>query len=120
MGKTTSDVGNNTEVRFSEATASGIVQGPESPERFLSRDGKAICVSKLPLADFCQQYEINETIQGILEREGFETAGAVLEISEASLKAKLKIGQIGELRRALREFISKELLDSDVSVEAAL
>ncbi|KAJ6537363.1 hypothetical protein DFH09DRAFT_1400526 [Mycena vulgaris] len=98
---------NNIEMGGPEdATSKSQVQ-----ERFLSSDGKPIRVPKIPLADFCQEYGINENIQRILASEGFETAGAILEISETGLKDTLKIGEIGELRRALREFISKELLD---------
>ncbi|KAJ6511812.1 hypothetical protein DFH09DRAFT_1100112 [Mycena vulgaris] len=99
--------GNNIEMGGREdATSNSQVQ-----ERFLSSDGKPIRVPKIPLAEFCQEYGINENIQRILASEGFETAGAILEISETGLKDTLKIGEIGELRRALREFISKELLD---------
>jgi hypothetical protein len=36
-----------------------------------------------------------------------KTAGGVLEILGDALSAKLKIGQIGELRRGFREFLSK-------------
>ncbi|KAJ7744251.1 hypothetical protein DFH07DRAFT_1063424 [Mycena maculata] len=82
-------------------------------ERFVSSDGKAIRVPNLTLAEFCEKYGLNDTIRQVLEKEGFETAGALLETTEPTLKeAGLKIGQIGELRRALRVFLSAEHVEA--------
>ncbi|KAJ7450553.1 hypothetical protein FB451DRAFT_1374665 [Mycena latifolia] len=101
--------GNNAHMVSNGAT--GERQGPEDPERFVFRDGKAVPAPDLPLAEFCQQYRLNGTLRDKLIEAGFETAGGLLEISEDNLQtAGLKIGEIGELRRALRELISKEIL----------
>ncbi|KAJ7450549.1 hypothetical protein FB451DRAFT_1374661 [Mycena latifolia] len=53
-----------------------------------------------------QEVEIDK-IRETLVREGFESVGALLEISRNSLEedAGLKIGQIGELRSALKKFL---------------
>jgi hypothetical protein len=72
----------------------------------------------LDLSGFCEKYHVGDHIRGLLEDAGFKTAGALAEISEDSLKqAKLKIGEIGELKRAVREFISTE--GQDVTIRAA-
>jgi hypothetical protein len=75
-------------------------------EQFLSSDGRPIRVPEMSLEKFCQDYHISVNIQTHLKKHGFTTAGGLLEITEVDLKeANLKIGEIGELRRALREFI---------------
>ncbi|KAJ7681372.1 hypothetical protein B0H17DRAFT_1076481 [Mycena rosella] len=91
--------------------------GPESAMS-KSRNGKTISVPKLNLDDFCQTFGISEDIESRLRAAEFKSAGALLEISETDLKeVGLKIGQIGELRRALREFLSREM--RSVSVETS-
>ncbi|KAF8187067.1 hypothetical protein K438DRAFT_1973240 [Mycena galopus ATCC 62051] len=73
-------------------------------------DEKIITVPTLSVDDFCEQYRLNGEIQKLLQDEKFETAGAVLEAPEANLeKAGFKQGQIAELKRALREFLSTQM-----------
>ncbi|KAJ7744240.1 hypothetical protein DFH07DRAFT_963774 [Mycena maculata] len=68
---------------------------------------KQVCVPALAMDEFCRKYGLSDTIQQTLAKEGFQTAGALLETSEASLKdAGLRIGEIGELRTAFRVFLS--------------
>jgi hypothetical protein len=70
-------------------------------------DKEPIRVPTIGLADFCHKYKINEKIHELLAQEGFTTAAALLEISESTLKETgLKIGQIAELKRALRALLS--------------
>ncbi|KAJ7789418.1 hypothetical protein B0H14DRAFT_2627251 [Mycena olivaceomarginata] len=76
-------------------------------------DGKVICVPRVSLAEFCRDHDVDDTIRDILAEEGFKTARAVLEVSEDTLRTRLKIGQIGELKRGLREFISKAITGCD-------
>jgi hypothetical protein len=89
------------------------IHAPES-EHFRGSDGKMICVPRVSLADFCRDHGVSDTIQHILAKEGFKTAGAVLEVSEDILRTtRLKIGEIGELKRGLREFISEAIIACD-------
>ncbi|KAJ6511814.1 hypothetical protein DFH09DRAFT_1324222 [Mycena vulgaris] len=78
------------------------------PQRFVRIEGRTVSVPTLALAEFCHEYHLSAEIHDRLDTEGFETAGALLEISEATLKdAKLRVGQIGELKRALKDFLLK-------------
>ncbi|KAJ6511813.1 hypothetical protein DFH09DRAFT_1374303, partial [Mycena vulgaris] len=61
MGKELGNSENDPTFGVGEGAASGAL-GPDCPERFLSRDGKPIRVPKLPLAEFGQEYGVNETI----------------------------------------------------------
>jgi hypothetical protein len=62
----------------------------------------------LTLAEFCLKYQVSDTIRGLLEADGFETAGALLNVSEKDLKEDgFKRGHIAELKRALREFVHR-------------
>jgi hypothetical protein len=68
----------------------------------------------MDLGLFCETYGVDESIRTTLEREGFKTAGALVEISEGTLEEKLKIGEIAELKRAVREFlVSNVAMESD-------
>ncbi|KAF8150308.1 hypothetical protein K438DRAFT_442351 [Mycena galopus ATCC 62051] len=60
----------------------------------------------MSLSEFCRQYRVSDKIRRQLDKQGFETVGALLEVSDTSLrKAGLKSGQIAELKRALEEFV---------------
>ncbi|KAF7333035.1 hypothetical protein MVEN_02409900 [Mycena venus] len=70
-------------------------------------DGYIITVPTLSVAELCQQYRLRDAIRELLQRESFETTGAILEAPEAMLeKVGFKQGQIAELKRALTEFLS--------------
>ncbi|KAJ7450046.1 hypothetical protein B0H11DRAFT_1928429 [Mycena galericulata] len=80
-------------------------------ERSISVDGKIILVPTLKVADFCKQYHLSDEIRQLLEKEKFETAGALLEVAESNLeKSGFKQGQIAEVKRALREFLSVKMV----------
>ncbi|KAJ7450550.1 hypothetical protein FB451DRAFT_1285495, partial [Mycena latifolia] len=65
-------------------------------------------VPTLPVADFCRQYCLSDKIHKLLGEQGFETAGALLEVSDISpLEDGFKKGQIAEMKRALKEFLFK-------------
>ncbi|KAJ7116283.1 hypothetical protein C8R43DRAFT_1137958 [Mycena crocata] len=69
----------------------------------------AVYVPMLTVADFCKRYHLSTEISNILKNEGYQTAGALFEESDATLKdLGLKIGQVAELKRALKEFLSLE------------
>lgn len=77
----------------------------------ISVDGKIITVPTLHVAEFCQQYRLSDDIRELLENEKFETAGAILEVAEGNLeKAGFRQGQIAEVKRALREFLSTRMV----------
>jgi hypothetical protein len=74
-------------------------------------DEKIITVPTLSVVDFCRQYRLSDEIRRLLLEEKFETVGAVLEAPENNLeKAGFKQGQIAELKRALREFLSTKMV----------
>lgn len=80
--------------------------------RSISIDGKVISVPILKVDEFCEKYHLNHEICERLQSEKFETAGALLEVAEDSLeKAGFKQGQIAELKRALREFLSTRVME---------
>ncbi|KAJ7726689.1 hypothetical protein DFH07DRAFT_782653 [Mycena maculata] len=57
------------------------------------------------VADFGQRYRLSPTICRLLEDQGFETAGALFEVDDKTLRrAGLKPGHIAEIKRALKEF----------------
>jgi hypothetical protein len=61
--------------------------------------------------EFCQQYHLNQGICKLLNDAEFESAGALLEVAEGNLeRAGFKQGQIAELKRALREFLSTSMV----------
>ncbi|KAJ7499624.1 hypothetical protein FB451DRAFT_1358744 [Mycena latifolia] len=87
----------------------GIGQGQTFGTRLVSVDGSAIVVPTLTLAEFCQEYRLSDKIRNLLDEAGFETAGALLEVSDVSLlEDGFKRGQIAEMRRALKEFLTNQ------------
>lgn len=79
---------------------------PRFSKQLVSMDGRTIQVPQLAVADFCNQYGLSQKIHDLLTEEGYETAGALLEVSDVTLKdANFKSGQIAELKRALKEFL---------------
>ncbi|KAJ6514788.1 hypothetical protein DFH09DRAFT_1431435 [Mycena vulgaris] len=59
----------------------------------------------LALAQFCTQYKLSHKILDLLHEAGFETAASLCEVTEKTLKeANFKVGQIAELKRALKQF----------------
>jgi hypothetical protein len=73
----------------------------------LLRGANAVDVPDLPVVGFCENYKLSDKIFKLLEAEGYEMAGALLEASESSLAmAGLKSGQIAELKRALKQLLA--------------
>lgn len=78
--------------------------------------GRAGALPTLPLAEFCQEYRLSEKIRNLLDEQGFETAGSLLEVSDISLlEDGFKKGQIAEMKRALTQFLHKH--DVPVAME---
>ncbi|KAJ6461675.1 hypothetical protein C8R45DRAFT_1220661 [Mycena sanguinolenta] len=78
----------------------------QSATRAVSLDGKTISVPDLPIKDFCENYRLDEKIEKLLKDQAFDSAGALLEVSEEDLRAVgFKLGQVAELKRALREWL---------------
>jgi hypothetical protein len=68
--------------------------------------GGGVRVPTLTVAEFCQKYHFGDKIRNLLDQQGFETAGAILEVSEMSLlEVGFKIGHIAEMKRALRQLL---------------
>ncbi|KAJ6461673.1 hypothetical protein C8R45DRAFT_1108426 [Mycena sanguinolenta] len=79
-----------------------------SAPRAISLGGKNISVPHLPIEEFCNDYRLHVKTKELLENEAFDSAGALLEVSEEDLReANFKLGQIAELKRALREWMDK-------------
>ncbi|KAJ7681378.1 hypothetical protein B0H17DRAFT_1333751, partial [Mycena rosella] len=90
-----------------EGGAGGVGQGLRSGAKLVSIDGRAE-VPTLTVAEFCREYHVSDRIRFLLDRQGFETAGALLEVSDVYLLDEgFKGGQIAEMKRALKEFLSK-------------
>ncbi|KAJ7450002.1 hypothetical protein B0H11DRAFT_2201994 [Mycena galericulata] len=88
----------------------------ESTGRSISIDGKIISVPVLKVADFCKEYHLSDDVRELLENEKFETAGALLEVAEGSLeKSGFTQAQIGELKRALKEFLAARMVMGPMS-----
>ncbi|KAF7373287.1 hypothetical protein MSAN_00537700 [Mycena sanguinolenta] len=82
----------------------GVGQATTISKQLVS-DAKAYNVPNMTVADFCHQYNVSKKIRKLLEDEGFETAGALFEVADTTLKnAGFKSGQIEELKRALKEY----------------
>jgi hypothetical protein len=61
------------------------------------------------VAEFCRDYKLSDKIHKLLDDGGFETVGALFEVTDTDLKeAGFKIGHISELQRALKNFASKD------------
>ncbi|KAF7373269.1 Kinase-like protein [Mycena sanguinolenta] len=67
-------------------------------------------VPRISIGEFCRKFHVNEEIRKLLEEEGFETARALLELTDAELRrVGFKDGQIAELERALKELLTAGL-----------
>ncbi|KAF8150277.1 kinase-like domain-containing protein [Mycena galopus ATCC 62051] len=78
-----------------------------APTNLLGIEGQTPCVPNISVLDFCLQYRVSDKIRQLLDEEGFETAGSLLEMSDMSLKeAGFRVGQIAELKRALKELVT--------------
>ncbi|KAJ6461678.1 hypothetical protein C8R45DRAFT_1080771 [Mycena sanguinolenta] len=85
--------------------------------RAVSLDGKTISVPLLTIEKFCETYDLDKNIKELLENEAFGSAGALLEVSEEELrKANFKLGQVAELKRALREWLDALLFGPASSI----
>ncbi|KAJ6476332.1 hypothetical protein C8R45DRAFT_1077248 [Mycena sanguinolenta] len=87
----------------------GVGQAPKFTKQLIMSgvEGKAYHGPTLSMGDFCQKYHVSDKIRKLLEEEGFETAGQLLEVTDADLReAGLKGGQIAELKRALKDLVS--------------
>ncbi|KAJ7681370.1 hypothetical protein B0H17DRAFT_1182052 [Mycena rosella] len=84
----------------------GVHQGRRPVQRFVLVEHKEYGVPTLTIDDFCDKYHLRMEIRQILKEEGFETAGALLETSADALSPRLGIGDIAELKRALRTFLT--------------
>ncbi|KAJ6518630.1 hypothetical protein C8R45DRAFT_917807 [Mycena sanguinolenta] len=81
----------------------GRGQAPDLLMPLLSIDEK-FRMPNLTVAEFCQRYSLSKKICSLLEEQGFETAGELLEVSSTALRdAGFKGGHILELKRALNE-----------------
>ncbi|KAJ6542770.1 hypothetical protein B0H19DRAFT_1076819 [Mycena capillaripes] len=82
-------------------------QGPKVSKQLVSLNGRTTHVPKLTVAEFCQELKLSEKIYKLLTEEEFETAGALLEVSDITLaEANFESRQIVELKRALKEFLA--------------
>lgn len=69
-------------------------------------DQVVVRVPTLSLEEFSKKYALGDSVRKLLENQGFETAGALLEISDSDLESvDFKKGHIAELKRALRDFL---------------
>ncbi|KAJ6479037.1 hypothetical protein C8R45DRAFT_1156563 [Mycena sanguinolenta] len=92
-----------------EGGTGGVGQAPKITKQLIMSgvEGKAYHGPTLSVGEFCQNYHVSENICKLLEEEGFETVGALWEVSDADLRgAELKGGQIAELKRALRDLVT--------------
>ncbi|KAJ6505314.1 hypothetical protein C8R45DRAFT_547103 [Mycena sanguinolenta] len=93
-----------------EGGLGGEGEGPGFTEQLLV-PGVEEVLSRLPfmpIDEFCKQYRLSDKILGLLDEYGFETAGAIFEVSNSALKdGGFKPGQIAELTRALKSFLVK-------------
>ncbi|KAJ7450546.1 hypothetical protein FB451DRAFT_1285488 [Mycena latifolia] len=86
----------------------GIGQGLKFGTRLASVD-EGIVLPPLRLAEFCQRYCLSDRIRKLLGDQGFETAGALLEVSDVSLLDDGFLpGHIAEMKRALKEFLLQQ------------
>ncbi|KAF7331203.1 hypothetical protein MSAN_02439000 [Mycena sanguinolenta] len=85
----------------------GAGQGPNISTELLPAEELA-SVPDMAIDDFCKEYGVRDTSRDLLEKDGFDTVGGILEVSSEDLKAiGLKSGEIAQLRRALRQFLAK-------------
>ncbi|KAJ7657853.1 hypothetical protein DFH06DRAFT_1197302 [Mycena polygramma] len=80
----------------------GISQESSNPPP--TTDEQAVNTPNLTVAEFCRQYRVSREIQEILEKEGYKTERELREVTDGTLeKVGFEIGQIAELKRALKE-----------------
>ncbi|KAJ7717546.1 hypothetical protein B0H16DRAFT_1700931 [Mycena metata] len=105
-----SDLENKGDDKEFDAPSMTIYSGDE---RLISLEGRRVYVRKLSVEDFCTECGLEAEIGKILGLEGYATAGALFEASDDDLKkhSGLKIGQYAELRKAMREFLRKAMLE---------
>ncbi|KAJ6511830.1 hypothetical protein DFH09DRAFT_1100127 [Mycena vulgaris] len=102
------DTGGNGGAGDDRGGAGGIGQGQKFGARLVSVSGKVGNVLALTVSDFCREYHLSDKIRNLLDEQGFETAGALLEVSDISLlQDGFKPGQVAELKRALKELLVK-------------
>jgi hypothetical protein len=66
--------------------------------------------------NFCKQHCLGKDIYDLLQNQGFETPGALLHVSDTTLRrAGFRVGHIAELTRALRKIVGKEVQETQVS-----
>ncbi|KAJ6537353.1 hypothetical protein DFH09DRAFT_1178029, partial [Mycena vulgaris] len=86
----------------------GIGQGQKFGTKLVSVRGTVLDVPTLTVTDFCEEYCLSDRIRNLLDDQGFETVGSLLEVSDVSLlQDGFKKGQIAEMKRALRQFLFK-------------
>jgi len=69
-------------------------------------DKVMVRVPSLSVQEFCRKYKVGDEIRGLLENEGFKTAGALLEVSDSDLKdAGFRSGHVAEVKRALKDWL---------------
>jgi hypothetical protein len=90
-----------------EGGMGGVGQGPRFAKMLVVVDGNAAArVPHLTIAKFCKQFQLSEKIWRLLQEEGYETAGALLDVDDVALRnAGFKGGQIAEVKRALKAFV---------------
>nr|GAT50621.1 predicted protein [Mycena chlorophos] len=79
----------------------------------LGSKNRTVVLPPLSVADFCKKYRLSPAIQKILEEEEYAFASSLLELSDEDLKdLKLKRGQIAEVKRALREYLASQNVET--------
>ncbi|KAF7331198.1 hypothetical protein MSAN_02438500 [Mycena sanguinolenta] len=110
-----------------EGGVGGVGQGATISMGLLSVEARMLSrwtrLPDLSVGHFCQEYHLSGKIRNLLHEYGFETAGAIFEVSDLDLKvAGFKSGQIAELRRALQVLMYKsqnnDLVDSPIGPRA--
>ncbi|KAJ7744241.1 hypothetical protein DFH07DRAFT_834799 [Mycena maculata] len=86
----------------------GIGQGPSFGSKLVPAQ-RAGDIPTLSVAEFCREYRLSDRIRTLLDEQGFETAAALLEVSDVSLlEDGFKKGQIAEIKRALKELLFRQ------------
>ncbi|KAF7291709.1 hypothetical protein HMN09_01262500 [Mycena chlorophos] len=79
----------------------------------LGSKNRTVVLPPLSIADFCKKYRLSPAIQKILEEEEYALASSLLELSDEDLKdLKFKRGQIAEVKRALREYLAGQNVET--------
>ncbi|KAJ7113613.1 hypothetical protein C8R44DRAFT_741195 [Mycena epipterygia] len=82
----------------------GVGQRPELTAPLVTTTKR---VPKMALAAFCKEYELDDTILRVLQGKGYSTVGALCaEFAVNLTDAGLTVGQIAELKQALKQFLS--------------